>query len=47
VPPILLHIVSQGVIPAKSGIQLKKLDSPTESGMTNKVKGLLTQRRSK
>ena len=39
----LLYIISEAVIPAKAGIQFRNTGFRVKPGMTNKVKGLLTQ----
>jgi hypothetical protein len=38
-----LYIISEAVIPAKAGIQFRNAGFRVKPGMTNKVKGLLTQ----
>ena len=42
VRPTLLYINSEAVIPAKAGIQLRKIGFRVKPGMTIKVKGLMT-----
>ena len=42
VSPTLLYINSEAVIPAKAGIQLRKIGFRVKPGMTIKVKGLMT-----
>ena len=43
VRPRLLYISSEAVIPAKAGTQLRNTGFRVKPGMTNKVKGFLTQ----
>ena len=41
--PTLLYVISQAVIPAKAGIQLRNTGFRVKPGMTSKVKRLMTR----